>query len=141
MPSRLTRLGCSLLLCLVSNLAWADVVVVTSAQSAVTTLSRSELADIYLGRNSRFPGGQPATPVDQRENSPAYIAFYRHYLGQTPTQIKMHWSRLIFTGRGQPPHSEADNETMADFIAQNSDAIGYLDNAYLDDRLQVVSID
>ncbi|MGQ4879105.1 phosphate ABC transporter substrate-binding protein [Billgrantia sp. LNSP4103-1] len=141
MPSRLKRIGCSLLLCLVSSTALAEVVVVVSAQNPVAALSRSELADIYLGRASRFPNGRPATPVDHRENSPAYLAFYREYLGQTPAQIKMHWSRLIFTGRGQPPRSLADSMAVADFIAGNATAIGYLDNAHLDQRLRVVTVD
>ncbi|WP_104204420.1 phosphate ABC transporter substrate-binding protein [Billgrantia saliphila] len=141
MPSRLKRIGCSLLLCLVSSVALAEVVVVVSAQNPLAKLTRSELADLYLGRTSRFPNGQPATPVDHRENSPAYLAFYREYLGQTPAQVKMHWSRLIFTGRGQPPHSLPDSKALADFVGENASAIGYLDDAHLDERLRVVAID
>lgn len=141
MTSRLKQIGCSLLLCLAANVAWADVVVVVSAQSPVTTLTHSELADIFLGRNSRFPDGSPATPVDQRESSSPYAVFYRDYLGQTPTQIKMYWSRLIFTGRGQPPRNLNDDTAISDFVAEHADAIGYLDDSHLDERLQVVKID
>lgn len=141
MTSRFKQIGCSLLLYLASNLALADVVVVVSAQNPVATLTRSELADIFLGRNSRFPGGLPATPVDQRENSRAYAAFYRDYLSHTPTQIKMHWSRLIFTGRGQPPRNMGDSAAVSDFVAEHIDAIGYLDDSHLDERLRVVRID
>ncbi|WP_346797122.1 phosphate ABC transporter substrate-binding protein [Halomonas sp. Bachu 37] len=141
MPTRIKRIGCSLLLCLVSNFALAEVVVVVSAQNPLATLTRSELADIYLGRSSRFPTGQPAMPIDLRESSSVYVTFYRKYLGQTPAQIKMHWSRLIFTGRGQPPRSLADSKTMANFVAEHVAAIGYLDDTYLDERLRVVTID
>jgi ABC-type phosphate transport system substrate-binding protein len=141
MTLRFKRIGCSLLLCLASSLVTADVVVVVSSRSPVATLSRNELTDIYLGRTSRLPTGQPATPVDQSESSPVYHTFYREYLGQTPSQIKMHWSRLIFTGRGQPPRSLADSRAMADFVARHVGAIGYLDDTYLDERLRVVTID
>lgn len=141
MPSRLTKTGCILLFYLASGLALADTVVVVSTQSPVTTLTRGELVDIYLGRTNRFPGGQSAMPVDQRENSPAYVAFYRDYLGQTPAQIKMHWSRLIFTGRGQPPRSLADPQAMVDFVAEQANAIGYMNDAHIDKRLRVVAID
>lgn len=134
-------MGFTFLLSLASSVALADVVVVASAQSPVTTLTRSELADIYLGRTHRFPDGSPATPVDQRENSLAYIAFYRHYLGQPPAQIKMHWSRLIFTGRGQPPRSLPDDRAVADFVTGHAGAIGYIDDTHLDERLRVVAID
>ncbi|MDR5907171.1 phosphate ABC transporter substrate-binding protein [Franzmannia qiaohouensis] len=141
MTSRLTRLGFSLLILLSANVSLADVVLVVSAKSPVHILTRNELADIYLGRNSRFPNGQPAVPVDQRESSADYVAFYRHYLGQTPAQIKMHWSRLIFTGRGQPPRSLPSSRAVADFVAEHAQAIGYLDDAYLDERLRRVSIE
>lgn len=141
MPSRLKRIGCSLLLLLASSLAWAEVVVVVSAQNPVASLTRSELADIYLGRISRFPTGQPVMPLDMSESSPTYATFYRAYLGQTPAQIKMHWSRLIFTGRGQPPRSMADSKAMADFVAGHAEAIGYLDATHLDGRLRVLALD
>ncbi|QTP60518.1 phosphate ABC transporter substrate-binding protein [Billgrantia antri] len=141
MPSRLKRTGCGLLFSLASSMAWAEVVVVVSAHNPLVTLTRSELADIYLGRTSRFPNGQPATPLDQGESSPIYATFYREYLGQTPTQVKMHWSRLIFTGRGQPPRSLAGDRAMVDFVAAHADAIGYLDDVHIDERLRVVTID
>jgi ABC-type phosphate transport system substrate-binding protein len=141
MPLRLKLIGCSLLLCLTSSIALAEVVVVVSVQNPVESLSRNALADLYLGRTSRFPNGQSAIPVDQRENSTAYRAFYRDYLGQTPAQIKIHWSRLIFTGRGQPPRSLADSQAVADFVAKHADATGYLHDTQLDERLRVVAID
>lgn len=141
MPSRLKRIGCGLLFSLASSMAWAEVVVVVSEHNPLARLTRSELADIYLGRTSRFPNGQPATPLDQGESSPIYATFYREYLGQTPTQVKMHWSRLIFTGRGQPPRSLAGDRAMVDFVAAHADAIGYLDDVHIDERLRVVTID
>lgn len=141
MPSRLKQIACSLLLSVTPSIALAEIVVVVSAQNPVTALTGSELADIYLGRTNRFPNGQPVTPLDQSERSPIYATFYREYLGQTPTQIKMHWSRLIFTGRGQPPHSLADSKSMADFVAGQAAAIGYMEDTHLDERLQVVTID
>ncbi|NIC07647.1 phosphate ABC transporter substrate-binding protein [Halomonas sp. DX6] len=114
---------------------------VVSIHNPLATLTRSELVDIYLGRTSRFPNGQPVTPLDQSESLPIYATFYREYLGHTPTQIKMHWSRLIFTGRGQPPRSLADPQAMADFVAEQANAIGYMNDAHIDERLRVVAID
>jgi len=119
----------------------ADLVVVVSADNPTRTLDRSQLADLYLGRRDRFPDGETAVPVDLRENSAAYARFYERHLEQTPAQIRAHWSRLIFTGRGRPPRTVTDGRAMADTIASNPRFIGYLDDSLVDERLKVVDIE
>ncbi|EWG99224.1 phosphate ABC transporter substrate-binding protein [Halomonas sp. BC04] len=146
MTKRLTSTLLGLLFTLAVGSASAEVVVVVSAQNPTESLSRAQLADIFLGRLNRLPSGGVVTPFDQREGTDAHRAFYRDYLGQTPAQIKAHWSRLIFTGRGQPPRSVANDSAMADAVAASPEALGYLGSTYLDasnvgDRLRVVVIE
>jgi len=119
----------------------AEVVVVVSAASPVTALSEAELEDLYLGRSNRFPGGHPAVPLDQRERTDAYPEFYATYMNQTLPQIRAHWSRLIFTGRGRPPRSVAGSREMADAVAADPHSIGYLEPSMVDDRLRAVRIE
>lgn len=137
----LTRYACALLLSLAAGAAHAEVVVVVSADNPVEALSRAQLTDIYLGRLNRFPNGDPVVPIDQRESSPAHDEFYSQYLGQSPAQIKAHWSRLIFTGRGQPPRAVPGDDAAAELVAENPNAIGYLDSTLVDNRLRIVSIE
>lgn len=121
--------------------AWAEIVVVVSAENANERMSRSVLTDLFLGRRHQFPNGEPVVPIDQRQGSQTYPEFYAEYAGQTPAQIRAHWSRLIFTGRGQPPRSVPDGQAMADAVADNPRAIGYLHSDLVDDRLRVVQIE
>jgi ABC-type phosphate transport system substrate-binding protein len=143
MPKQLAAIGCGLLLQLVVSAACAEVVVVVvvSIQNPVHTLSREELADIYLGRVMHLSSGDLVVPIDQAERSRAHDEFYREYLGRSAAQIKAHWSRLIFTGRGRPPWSVANDEAIVEIIAGNPKAIGYTDLRFVDDRLRVVKID
>jgi ABC-type phosphate transport system substrate-binding protein len=134
-------IGWGLLLGLTLGTACADVVVVVSAENPVERLSRAELADIYLGKMNSFPNGGSAVPVDQRENSPTHEQFYGRYLGRSPAQIRAHWSKLIFSGRGQPPRTVAGDKAMAEFVAGNHHAIGYLSPDRVDKRLRVVPIE
>ncbi|MCE9665629.1 phosphate ABC transporter substrate-binding protein [Halomonas sp. M5N1S17] len=143
---RLTSIVLGLFLSFIVGTASAEVVVVVSVQNPIESLSRAQLTDIYLGRLNRFPHGGAVTPMDQREGTTAHSTFYRDYLGQSPAQIKAHWSKLIFTGRGQPPRSVAGDSAMADTVAASPDVIGYLDSTYLGsvdegDRLRVVAIE
>jgi len=129
-------------LCLLGmNMASAEVVVVVAAGNPVVSLSKTELADIFLGKASRLRGSEPVVPVDQRERSAAHDYFYREHLDLSPSELKAYWSRLIFTGRGQPPKSVRDDAAMADVIAANPDAIGYIDPSLVDERLRVVAIE
>lgn len=140
-PKKLTVIGCGLLFSLLAGTTTAEVVVVVSTQNPVQALSRSELADIYLGRRNRFPNDEPAVPIDHREGSPIHNEFYAEYLNQTPAQVKAHWSKLIFTGRGQPPRAVPDGDAMAETVAKSPHAIGYIDPDLVNDQLRIVQID
>ena len=137
----LSFIGCALALSFAAGTACADVVVVVSQQNPLTSLSRAQLADIHLGRLNRFPHGGTVVPIDQREGTEVRNAFYSDYLGQSPAQIKAHWSKLIFTGRGQPPRSVEDGAAMVEFIAENPRAIGYIDPDQVNSDLRIVSIE
>lgn len=141
MQRHFVRLVLVALLSLLANFAVAEVVLAVSKETPVSSIKRDRLADIYLGRATQLPDGTNLTPLDQSESSPAYPEFYRQYLGRAPAQIKSHWSRLIFTGRGQPPRSVGGNEAMAKAIASTPETIGYLDSKYLTDSLRVVSVE
>jgi ABC-type phosphate transport system substrate-binding protein len=119
--------------------ARADVVAVVSAKSTVTTLTNAQVTDIFLGKVSRFPNGTPALPIDQPEGSVARDQFYAKFLGKSAAQIKAFWSKIIFTGRGQPPKEAADSLDVKKRISENPAAIGYIEESAIDPSLKVVS--
>lgn len=137
----LASVGSGLVLTMVLATAQAEVVVVVSAENPVQSLTRAELADIYLGHLDRFPNGDRVIPIDQKDGAPAHDEFYEEYIGRTPAQVKAHWSKLIFTGRGQPPRSVASGDEAADAVAGNPHAIAYIDSVLVDERLRVVPIE
>jgi len=118
--------------------AMADVVAVVSSKNPVTSLSKSQVADIFLGKTVRFPDGVPAVPIDQEEGSPAREEFYATFMGKSPAQIKSHWTKIIFTGRGQPPRAVSNSAEVRKLIAANPQAIGYIERSAVDDRVKVL---
>jgi ABC-type phosphate transport system substrate-binding protein len=136
------RIGWCALLGLVLSLAagpaTADVVVVVSSTSTVTALSKTQVADIFLGKVSRFPNGTPAIAIDHAEGSPARDEFYATYAGKSPAQIKSHWAKIIFTGRGQPPKAISNDIEIRKQTAANPQAISYLDRSAVDSSLKVL---
>lgn len=117
-----------------------NVVVIVSARSPVGPLSRNHLTDLYLGRASRFPDGRTAVPIDQDEGSATRELFYSEIIGRSTAQIKAHWSRIIFTGRGRPPKAVADGIEMRGVIAGNPSAIGYIDRVLVDASVRIVEV-
>lgn len=116
-----------------------DVVPVVSARSAVKALNSNQVADIFLGKTSRFPDGTLAVPIDYSEESPLRDRFYAQFTGKSPAQIKAHWSKVIFTGRGQPPRQVTSAVEAKRAIAENPNAIGYIEQRLVDDSVRVVA--
>ena len=122
----------------VSTWASADVVAVVSAKNVITELTSNQVADIFLGRVNRFPNGILAVPIDLRDGAPERDQFYAKITGKSPAQVKAYWSRIIFTGRGQPPRALSSELDVKKFVAANIGAIGYIDAALLDDSLRAL---
>jgi len=118
--------------------ARADVVAVVSSKSAITSLSQAQVADIFLGKASRFPDGVRAVPVDQAEGSAARAEFYQKIVGESVAQMKIYWSKIIFTGRGEPPPTVADGRELKKRLQQNPAVIGYIDRNQVDETVRVV---
>jgi ABC-type phosphate transport system substrate-binding protein len=114
--------------------------VVVSGESDVTTLREQQITDIFLGRMHRLRDGKPVTPIDQAEGSQVRDEFYSSLTGRSPAQIKAHWAKIIFTGRGEPPRQVADSDAVKDLVAANPAAIGYIDSSSVDDTIRVLRV-
>jgi ABC-type phosphate transport system substrate-binding protein len=118
--------------------ASTDVVTVVASNSSVTSLSGDQIGDLFLGKASRFPDGEQAVPIDQVEGSRVRDVFYKTITGKSPAQVKAYWSRLIFTGRGQPPKEVANSLEVKKLLAQNPRAIGYIERSFVDESVRVL---
>ena len=123
---------------LAPGLAPAQVVAVVSARSSVAPLSKIQVADIFLGKAIRYPDGTLAVPIDQVEGSATRDEFYLAFAGKSPAQVNAHWSKIIFTGRGQPPPEVANGVEVKKRLAENLNAIGYIEPGLVDGSVKVV---
>lgn len=116
----------------------AEVVAVVSANGPVVTLSKNQVVDIFLGKASRFPDGRLAVPIDQDEGSAVRDEFYATFAGKSPAQLKAHWSKIIFTGRGQPPIVVPNSIDVKKHIAATPNSIGYIEKDLVDGSVKVL---
>ena len=120
--------------------ARAELVVIVSARSPAPALNSEQVAAIFLGQAGRFPDGGEAVALDQRVGAPERDAFYRQVTGKSPALLKAHWSKMVFTGRGQPPREAPDAAWVRRMVAANPSMIGYIDRAALDASVRPVLV-
>lgn len=107
-----------------------DIVVIVNPAS--TALTKEQIADIYLARNS------DRTPIDQTAGSAIYAEFYKRATGRDPAQVKAIWSKILFTGRGVPPKQLLDSAAVKKAVAANPKAVGYIEKSAVDASIKVV---
>lgn len=118
--------------------AVAEIAVITNPDLPVTSMSREEINRIYLGKMKFLPSGAKITPVDQRPGASARTQFYANVMRKSETEMKSYWSRVIFTGQGQPPLQESDDQAVKSFVAKNPSALGYIDKSSADSSVKIV---
>jgi len=141
MTCTIHRVGLTFLwlgLSMAAGVSASDVVAVVSVNNPVTTLNRNQVVDIFLGKTVRFPDGSPVVPIDQMEGSTGRNEFYLEYAGMTTAQLKAHWSKIIFTGRGFPPEQVVNCLEVKQYLLEHPDAIGYIERDLVDDSVKVV---
>lgn len=89
-----------LVLCLCSSMAAAgEIWVVARRDAPVANLSRSDAADLFLGRAA---AELHLTPYD-RDDMELRRVFYRAVADMSLQSVRAHWAKQVFTGRGHPP--------------------------------------
>lgn len=118
--------------------AHADVVVIVSARSPVTSLTAEQTARIFLGKTSSFPDDGDAVPIDQTEGSAIRDEFYSKVVHKNSTQLAAYWAKVIFTGDGRPPEKLDGNVAVRRAVADNPNAIGYIDSRAVNRSVRVI---
>ena len=131
--------------CLISGLlmlgaahsAMAGVAVVTSSKSSVSSITKQQVAKIFLGKSKNYPNGSKATPIDQ-DSGKTRDKFYTDAVKKSDSQLKSYWARLIFTGKGQPPRKVYDDAEVINAISADKSVIGYIDEGSVNSRVKVL---
>ncbi|TAL08754.1 MAG: phosphate ABC transporter substrate-binding protein [Porticoccaceae bacterium] len=116
----------------------AGVVVVVGAKSAVISLDKAQVSDIFLGKVATFPSGAQAVPVDQAEGSGQREEFHAKVTGKNGAQLSAYWSKLVFSGKASPPKEVPGEADVKVLVTANPNLIGYIDSAAVDASVRVV---
>ena len=117
------------------GVAAEELVLIVHRDSGISTLSREQASHLFLGRVKMLPSGGRANVV---EVEPLRASFYRRLLGREIAEINAYWARLQFSGRTQPPLRVSDSAAAVARVAEDPQAIAFVDAVPDGPRARVV---
>jgi ABC-type phosphate transport system substrate-binding protein len=127
-----------LLLTLVSYPCLAELVVIANKETPISSLTQEEIYRIYMGKIKYLANGVNVIPVDQQTGSSSREKFYTDVMKKTDVEIKSYWSRVMFTGQGNPPIQESDDKAVKELVSKNPNCLGYIDKSYVDASVKIL---
>lgn len=97
----------------------------------------NDVRKIFLGKTKVFPNGQEATPLDLLDTSAEKEEFSNEVLRKSTASLNSYWSRMLFSSKGKPPRS-LDSDQVKQAVAENKDAIGYINSSDVDSSVKVL---
>lgn len=113
-------------------------IAVIGHSSIKETIGKEDISRIYLGKSKSLPSGLKVMPTDLSEDNPARAEFNELILEKSSSQLKSYWSKLIFTGKGQPPKDVGSDTEMIELVSTNPNIIGYIDASKVTDAVSVI---
>jgi hypothetical protein len=76
--------------------------VITANGTAVSSLTRDEVADLFLGRRKISIDGQTLIPLDASDDK-VRDSFYQAIADMSAVRVSAYWARIVFAAQGRPP--------------------------------------
>ena len=118
-----------------STMALSEVAVIVHPSNGAT-IGKADITALFLGKKKAFPDGSSAVPIIL--NDATTDEFNSKLLGKSASQLKSYWSKLVFTGKANPPKAVSSDE-MVQLIASNPNMIGFIDSSKVTPDVKVIS--
>lgn len=117
---------CCLLITSSATYAQQNAKVVVNNDVNITSLTRSEVRDIFTSRKQYWSGGSKITVFVLDSDTPAHQAFCRQVLNMFPYQLDRLWNQIIYSGQGERPKTVESESALINAVASTPGAIGYI---------------
>jgi ABC-type phosphate transport system substrate-binding protein len=104
----------------------ATYALVVNPANPTASLSRADVARLFLKKVTTWSNGNPVAPIDQARTAPVRQTFSVDVHQKDSDAVAAHWQVQVFSGRDVPPRIlRSDAEVLA-FVRSNPGAIGYV---------------
>lgn len=138
-----TTVWLALALWLMGGVASASQPVEVIAHPAVDArrLAPATLRNLYLLRQTSWPGGQPVVVFVLPDDHPVHERFAKQTLGLYPYRLRQTWDRLSFSGMARPPVEVRDENEMRARVRATPGAIGYLSKDSGNEGIKILRVE
>ncbi len=103
-----------------------DLFVIANIGLGNPKVNKEEIRDLYLHNRSIKNIDMALIPIDGPNDQGIKDIFYKRIANFTRIDLKRHWSRAVFTGKGIPPMTISREDLIESTIAENPSYIGYI---------------
>lgn len=135
----LKNISATLIGCFLTVSAMAELIIVVHPSNDAT-IDMKSTQRIFLGKAKKFSNSKEAIPINQVEGSPTRDTFDTTVLNRSSNQVSAYWSKLVFTGKGIPPKEVDNDAAVIALIANNQNAIGYVDSSAVNDTVKAIPL-
>lgn len=116
----------------------AEIAVIVNNQSSLSSIEKSDMKLVYLGKRSKIAGVK-VIPVSLPDEDGATQEFLSSVVEKTTKQYKAYWARLVFSGKGAPPPQLEDSAELKAWVNKNPEGIGFINSKDVDDTIKVAA--
>lgn len=117
-----------------------DVVIIVHPSQNISSISRDDIAKLFLKKTTQWSDGTKVEPVDLSEDSNTRALFSEAFLGKKVSAISSYWQQQIFSGRAVPPEVKPTDSDVVSFVKANSHAIGYVSKGTTVEGVKIVTV-
>lgn len=134
---KLFKKSLCLSLLILSTSALADVAVIVNSANA-SAINDNDISRIFLGKKKKFASGESIEPINSSAGGSARTEFEKKVLKKSANQVKAYWSKLVFSGKGKPLKEIGSDADVLKHVAENPNAIGYVDAGSVNGSVKVI---
>jgi ABC-type phosphate transport system substrate-binding protein len=125
------------MLCYISS-AQADIAIIVHPNNA-NNITLKRVKKIFLAKTQSFPDGKPVKAF-QIDFEPLRHSFNRNVLNRSEKAVNYYWARMLFSSKAKPPVILKNADHIKTVVANNPDAIAYIDIKDVDESVRVCLI-
>ena len=119
------------------NLYADNLVVIVSKNSNLNSISKKELSKIFLSKTKKLPNGNKSFLIEI-DDIQIRTKFYQEICNKNTNQLRKYWTKMIFTGRGQPPKKIKSINKIIEYVNKNKNAMSYIPLKYLNNTVKII---
>ncbi len=114
-------------------------VIVNNANNT-ESVSKKDLAMVYLKKKKRWENKTAIVPIDQQVNANVREYFSKEVFNKDVAAIRSYWQSASFSGMETAPVEKISDKEVIDYVKNNEGAIGYVASSATTSGVKVLAI-